>query len=356
MSDRQLSPYSELMPVSLQEKVEMAKYFAQSDLMPGGLKSPAQVLVALQMGHELGLAPMIALNNIAVINGRPSLSSAIMEAIARNHKDFVGIKITPSGEGKERACEVVIRRRVGENIESFTGFYNLAMATEAGLYPGKKDNWDKYPERMLKARASGYASRDAFPDALAGMVSYDEAEEIPKEPRDVTPEPRDVRAEKAPDEIKKGGANARIPIADLENMLSPEETKAIDDKLTEMQAFIEENMAYLKAETVAFVDEKARGNCMRHFYRTGKEPTRYLGEMWDRMRTQVDESRAKEKEAAKKEAAEKTGQQGRGATESVKKTEGALMDEVKAKAGEAEDAEIVKEPETDEYHDELDIF
>lgn len=341
MSDRQLSPYSELMPSSLQEKVEMAKYLAQSDLMPGGLKTPAQVFVALQMGHELGLSPMVAVNNIAVINGRPSLSSAIMEAIARNHRDFAGIKITPSGEGEERTCKVEIKRKTGENIETFTGYYTLAMATEAGLYPGKKDNWDKYPERMLKARASGYAARDAFPDALAGMISYDEAEEIQQEPRDVTPE-------KSPPEIKKDGDNRDIPIEDLSKMLSPEELEAIDTKMVKVQKYINDNMPHLKADTVKFIDEHARDTCIRHFYRTGTEPTAYLEEMMNRMRKQVDAAKAKEKDTKAKAKIENGQQPTEGGIEKP------LMDDVKRRK-KVEDAEVIEEEDTEVIEEELDF-
>lgn len=295
MSDKQLSPYSELMPVSLQEKVEMAKYLAQSGLMPGGLQTPAQVLVALQMGHELGLSPMISVNNVAVINGRPSLSSSIMDAIVMNRPDYAGRSIEYSGEGDNRACTVTVRRKIGENVESFVGYFDMKMAKEAGLH--SKDNWKKYPDRMLKARASGYADRDAFPDALAGMLSQEEAESIPPEPRDVSPK-------KAPDSVKKGGFDTAIPVEELESMLSPDERAQIDEKMKHVEKYITDNRSFLTDEIVGFARDKARENCLRQFYRLGKEPTRYLEELIDKMREQVKAAKEKADDEKAKKAAE----------------------------------------------------
>ena len=338
MNDKQLSPYSELMPRSLQEKVEMAKYLAQSGLMPGGLQAPAQVLVALQMGHELGLSPMIAVNNIAVINGRPSLSSSIMDAIVMNRPDYAGRSIKFDGQGDTRSCTVIVRRKIGENVETFEGYFDMQMAKNAGLLG--KDNWKHYPDRMLKARASGYADRDGWPDALAGMLSQEEAEGLPPEPRDVTPK-------KAPDSVKKGGMDTLIPIEELEGMLSPDERKQVDEKMKHVEQYIAGNSGSLSEEIVQFAKTKARENCLRQFYRLGKEPTRYLEDLMNKMREQVKDAQAKETDAQKKKKAET-----RPAPETSEK-----IDDITAAANEgweqAEDAEIVSDAKP---AGELDIF
>ena len=295
MNDKQISPYSELMPRSLQEKVEMAKYLAQSNLMPGGLKTPAQVLVALQMGHELGLSPMVAVNNIAVINGRPSLSSSIMDAIVMNRPDYAGRSIKFDGQGDTRSCTVTVRRKIGENVETYEGYFDMKMAKQAGLL--EKDNWKHYPDRMLKARASSYADRDAWPDALSGMMSSDEAESLAPEPRDVTPQ-------KAPESVKKGGIDAMMPAEELEAMLSPDERAQIDEKMQHVEKLIADNEKYLTEEIVTFARGKSRGNCLRQYYRLGKEPTRYLEDLMNKMREQIAAAKEKEKDRQKQAGAE----------------------------------------------------
>ncbi|MDO9713977.1 recombinase family protein [Paracraurococcus lichenis] len=45
--------------------------------------------------------------------------------------------------------------------------------------------WVTYPARMLMSRARGFAIRDAFADALRGVITVEEAADMPPEPRDV---------------------------------------------------------------------------------------------------------------------------------------------------------------------------
>src|ERR1700675_2806847 len=61
-------------PVNLTEAVALAKLIASSELAPKDYKGkPGNCLIAMQLGAELGVAPMQAIQNIAVINGRPSV-------------------------------------------------------------------------------------------------------------------------------------------------------------------------------------------------------------------------------------------------------------------------------------------
>lgn len=160
-----------LMPVTIQDKQLMANYLAKSGLMPKDLNTGEKVFVALQMGHELGLSPMIAVNNISVINGKPVLSADIQVAVVRKHPEFAGIKIEDDGE----TCTVTVKRKASYGEESFIGSFSNKEAQEAQLTG--KDNWRKFPKRMRKHRATAYAIRDAFPDGLAGFYTREEMED-----------------------------------------------------------------------------------------------------------------------------------------------------------------------------------
>ena len=63
-----------LNPTNMTEAMEFSKFLASSTHIPKDFQgNPNNILVAIQWGYEIGLAPMQALQNIAVINGRPSL-------------------------------------------------------------------------------------------------------------------------------------------------------------------------------------------------------------------------------------------------------------------------------------------
>ena len=173
-----------LMPQTLDEKLKLAEVLAKSGLVPTSLNSKEKVYVALQMGHELGLSPMVSVNNVAVINGRPTLSADVMYALGRSNPEYGGLVWKQRDAVK---AEVEVTRITGKVTEKFTGYFTMEMAKAAGL--AEKDIYKKYPDRMLRARAISRAFKEAFPDVFAGIYSSEEAEDIDIEVmRNVTPD------------------------------------------------------------------------------------------------------------------------------------------------------------------------
>lgn len=167
-------------PKSFDEAMQFAKLIADSDLAPKDFKGkPGNVLVAVQMGVEVGLPPMQAIQNIAVINGRPALWGDAMLALVMNHSTFEGIH----EETKDGIAYCTVRRK---GMEQQTRTFSLDQAKKAGLL-GKAGPWTQYPERMLAMRARGFALRDIFPDVLKGIISREEAEDSPNDSQPLKP-------------------------------------------------------------------------------------------------------------------------------------------------------------------------
>jgi len=185
MKEIALRERAALMPQGVSEKLQMAELLAKSGLLPNSLNTKEKVYVALQWGHELGLSPMSSVNNVIPINGKPTLSVDIMHALVRGNPEYGGI------EWKQRCAdkaEVVITRNMPNGItEKFTGYFDTNLAQKAGL--SDKDNYKKYPDRMMRARALSRACKEAFPDVLAGIYTEEEAIDFDNM-RDVT-EPKD---------------------------------------------------------------------------------------------------------------------------------------------------------------------
>lgn len=158
---------------------------AKSGLAPKGIETPEAILIAVQMGAELGLAPMQSMQNIAVINGRPAIYGDAALALVRGSGLLAEYKQGVSGEGDKRKASVTVQRK-GE--DPITQEFSVADAKKAGLW-GKSGPWTQYPDRMLVWRARGFALRDAFGDVLKGTITVDEAQDTPAEPeRNVTPQ------------------------------------------------------------------------------------------------------------------------------------------------------------------------
>jgi hypothetical protein len=202
-----------LRPRTFEEAFRFANLIAESTLIPKEFqKSPANVLIAVQLGMELGVSPMQALQNIYVVNGRPAIFGDLLPAIVMASGLLEEFEET--GDDKEAQCTV---KRKG--LKAITRKFTIAEAQRAGLLD-RGDVWKKYPQRMLQMRARAFAMRDMFADVLKGVAIKEELEDI--EPRDVTP----IKAPQALPKEKQD-ENAATPDRDAKSEeLAP--TKAPD--------------------------------------------------------------------------------------------------------------------------------
>jgi len=169
-----------LAPQSMEEAFRFAEMLSKSNLVPKDFANNAgNILVAVQWGAELGLQPMQAMQNIAVINGRPSLwgDSVIALVKASPLCEYVTESVDDSGA----TCKV---KRKGEPEQ--VRYFTVDDAKKAGLWD-KQGTWTQYPKRMLQMRARSWALRDVFPDVLRGMPVAEELMDMPE--KDVTPAP-----------------------------------------------------------------------------------------------------------------------------------------------------------------------
>lgn len=162
-----------LAPKTITEAMEFAKMLANSSMVPDNFKGkPGDIVAAMQLGHEVGLGPMQALRNIAVINGKPCIWGDAMLALVQNHPHFEYIK--EEDDGMTATCTV---KRKGSH--EHTVKFSMEDAKKAGLLD-KKSPWQTYPKRMRQMRARGFALRDQFSDALNGLISREEAQDYNK--------------------------------------------------------------------------------------------------------------------------------------------------------------------------------
>lgn len=174
---------NELTPANLTEAMTAAEAMAKSQLVPKEfIGKPSNILVAMQWGSELGLSPMQSLQNIAIINGKPSMYGDALLALVRADPRCIGVTETVEGEGDKQVATCTIKREHGEAVEEVTRTFSVADAKQARLW-GKQGPWQQYPARMLAMRARGFCMRDAFPDVLRGVITTEEAADFATTPK-----------------------------------------------------------------------------------------------------------------------------------------------------------------------------
>jgi hypothetical protein len=166
-------------PQTYAEAQKLAELLAASDMVPKDFRGkPGNVLIALQLGREIGLQWLQALQNITVINGRPCVWGDALLAIVKasgQMEDFDERYDAGKG-GEDEYAAVCMTKRRGEKREVVRRF-SVKDAKRAGLW-GKDSPWKTHPQRMLQMKARNFCLRDVYPDILKGLTIREVAEEI----------------------------------------------------------------------------------------------------------------------------------------------------------------------------------
>jgi hypothetical protein len=164
-------------PATITEAIQFSEMLASSQMVPKAYQGkPQDIMVCVQWGYEIGLAPMQALQNIAVINGKPSVYGDAAMALVQASPVCEDVEEYFEGEGTPNPIAVCVAKRKGR--KPVVAKFSVEDAKRAGLW-GKQGPWSAYPKRMMQMRARGFALRDAFPDVLKGLITAEEAQDYP---------------------------------------------------------------------------------------------------------------------------------------------------------------------------------
>lgn len=216
MSNDLVTAKSLLSVDNFEHSLRVANMICKSEMVPKNYKDrPQDVLVAMEMGVALGIGPLQAIQNIAIINGKPCLYGDGMLAVCSGRSDFENISEEQilDSQGKTIGYKCTVTRRGRTPVcHSFT----IEQAQTAGLW-GKQGPWKQYPNRMLQMRARSFALRDSFADALGGVRMAEEVEDY--EIKDITPEKKSsdlsaLIANKAPPKLSASIPDTAAPVND----------------------------------------------------------------------------------------------------------------------------------------------
>jgi hypothetical protein len=250
---------------NLEHSLRIADLLAKTDMTPKAYKNkPNDVLIAMELGRSWGLSPLQAIQNIAVINGKPCAYGDLVLAICSSHPDFENIeeqKISGK-DGSVIGYKCTVKRKGRTEVcQSFT----LEQARKAGLMD-RSPTWKAYPERMLQMRARGFALRDSFADALNGVAIREEVEDY--EVKDITPKQKETKSDALMNKLKAAkGQTIDVTPEDEETgeVASPEKMKEVH-ALIAVKGFnngrLQKAMEYYGIETLGQLTAKQADHFM----------------------------------------------------------------------------------------------
>ncbi|WP_366654478.1 hypothetical protein [Fodinicurvata sp. EGI_FJ10296] len=155
----------------------MAKLLSQSRMVPQQYQNNLpDALVALEISQRTGSSPLMVMQNMHVIHGRPSWSSQFVIAALNSCGRFQPLQYRVEGEGDGRVCVAWTRDRHGNVLEGPP--VSIQMAKDEGWYGKNGSKWKTMPELMLRYRAAKFFGNLYAPDVLMGMQTAEEVNEI----------------------------------------------------------------------------------------------------------------------------------------------------------------------------------
>lgn len=219
-------------------KDQSGQWMYRDEENPNGLSN---CIIALNMANRMGADPLMIMQNLYLIEGRPSWSSQFIMASINSCGRFSALRFDLEDLGEKEveyqetvwsnrqkqtvtkkikiqnfACTAwAIERETGERLNSSK--ITIEMAVKEGWYQKNGSKWQTMPEQMLRYRAASFFGRVYAPELLMGLKS---AEEEQDQIIDVTPDQELV--------VKADTAQLKREILAVK---SPAELSALEEKV-----------------------------------------------------------------------------------------------------------------------------
>lgn len=165
---------------SFEEIFKIGKMFASSTLVPQAYQGKAMdCTIAVDMANRMSVSPMMVMQNLYVVRGKPSWSGQACKALVEGSGKFKNVKHIYTGEkGTDSwGCYLqAIRIEDGEIVKGTE--VTIAMAKAEDWVNKNGSKWKTMPELMLAYRASAFFARVHIPNALMGVAVEGEVEDI----------------------------------------------------------------------------------------------------------------------------------------------------------------------------------
>lgn len=162
----------------------------------------ANCIIALDMAKRMNANELMVMQNLMVIEGRPSWSSQWIISAINGCGKYTSLKFDKKDLGDKEVAyieyswesnkkisipkKIIIRnfscvayaieRETGERLDSAT--VTIEMAVKEGWYTKTGSKWQTIPEIMLQYRAASFFGKIYAPELLMGLQSAEENQDI----------------------------------------------------------------------------------------------------------------------------------------------------------------------------------
>ena len=156
-----------------------AKALASSSLIPTTFQNNIpNTMIALEIADRVGASPMMVMQNLYIVHGKPSWSSSFIIGLVNQFSGFSPLRFIVEGDGETLSCYAICKDSDGIVLKGPKVTYE--MAKKEGWVSKSGSKWLTMPELMIQYRAATFFGRLYCPNLLMGMHTDDENTDIEK--------------------------------------------------------------------------------------------------------------------------------------------------------------------------------
>lgn len=159
----------------LQQAYKAARFLASSDLVPEQTykSKPQNCLLALDFANRMNLAPLLVMQNLYIVKGKPAWSGQFCISLINASGQFSPLEFITTEDGCY--CQAT-RRADGKLCVGAAVTWDMVKAE--GWLDKNGSKWKTMPEVMFRYRAAAFFARAFCPERLMGVPTADEVKDV----------------------------------------------------------------------------------------------------------------------------------------------------------------------------------
>lgn len=157
----------------------IAVMISKSDIIPANYKDKvANCMIALEMAHRSGTSPLIVMQNLHIIQGKPSWASSYVIAMINASGKFTQeLRFTQSGTDDDYGYEAWTISKA-DNEKLIGPKVDWKMVKAEGWLSKAGSKWKTMPELMFRYRAAAFFGRLYTPELMNGLQTQEEVIDV----------------------------------------------------------------------------------------------------------------------------------------------------------------------------------
>lgn len=171
---------------SFNTALRMAQCLASSTVVPKEYHgNVGNCMIAIEMASRINTSPMMVMQNLYIVNGRPAWSSQWIIAMinsSRRYKTELQFEF-----GRDKADGGLSCRAWAEDYSGHKVYgpkITMNMANDEGWTSKNGSKWKTMPDVMIQYRAASFFGRMNCPDMIMGIYSQEEVLDMGELPTD----------------------------------------------------------------------------------------------------------------------------------------------------------------------------